>query len=116
MKPKQLSGLVSVAEARFRHEQGKIAALVSEEQAVRGAINAIREAGANQPVQSPGALQLTGADVAWQAWSGQRIARLNIELAQVLSRKEREMAQVRKAFGQMEALRLIAANQKAKAK
>ncbi|MEM5520645.1 hypothetical protein [Sulfitobacter sp. AS59] len=46
-----------------------------------------------------------GADVAWNAWVGRKKAQLNLELAQVLSVKDRHLKQVREAFGKLSVTR-----------
>ena len=40
-----------------------------------------------------------GADVIWLAWVGRTKASLNIQLAQVLARKENSIGRLRHAFG-----------------
>lgn len=107
MKTKDLAQLVTVADARFQHERRKIADLIAEEQRIRHAINTVQASGRMTGQDTHRALQLAGADMAWRVWSGQRLSTLNMELAQVLARKEHEMAQVRRAFGQKEALRML---------
>ncbi len=117
MKPKHLGRLQQVADAVYQHEQRAIKAICAEETALRRALAALDAGGAEfapADIGKTGALALSGAEMAWRKWSGNRRAALNAELARVLARKSQELTRVRQAFGRSEAIRMLHGNRPGK--
>lgn len=106
----KLADLQAVAEAHYLAEYRRVQPLLAETARLRAAQARLRaQAGAARPLLSaPGTMQLTGADLLWQAW----LARSRRELAQDLARALADGAvakqALRRAFGRREALRLLA--------
>lgn len=110
MKLEDLDPLCRLADALYQREARTLAALSAREQKIRAAIAAINTVGEqlqSDDLEQSGIYARSGADTAWLTWAGQRKTTYNTELAQVLAQKAHELENVRQAFGQLEALRLL---------
>lgn len=107
----RLSRLLPVARAKYEAEFASIRALLQAEAHCRGELARldamIREA--REQSQTPGPMQLIGADVLFQKNIDRNRAALNRNLAKILARKETALVKVRKAFGRKHAIELTEA-------
>lgn len=104
-----LADLQAVAEAKYLSEHRRFQPLLAETARLRAAQARLQaQAGAARPLLSaPGAMQLTGADLLWQAWQARSRRDLNVALARVLADSAEARQRLRRALGRSEALRLL---------
>ena len=96
------ASLVAVTEAAYARRQQDLAAVLAEENRLRGELarlDGMRHAAASDAGAMP--LQAIGADVLWQGWIGRAKTAVNLQLARTLARKEPHQAAVRQAYGKM---------------
>ncbi|MEO0667864.1 MAG: hypothetical protein AAFZ99_08100 [Pseudomonadota bacterium] len=96
-----LDTLHTLTELKYQKSMAGLADILERENQLRGEIQQLRDqAYEAQALQaSPHSMQNIGADVIWLRWVSQTTQRLNIELAQVLARKETLLADHRRALG-----------------
>lgn len=109
MKLDDFKKLETVVDARFRAEQHRLATLLAEERAIEASLNTL------SAIEQPSAVEeerlaimhISGAALAWSAWSAKQKLQLNAKLSNLRARKTQETERLRTAFGQREAIRLI---------
>ncbi len=119
MTMKKLEQLLSVTEAHYQFEFAMVKDILAKEGSIRRALAQLDEqkTQAHSDLANGMMMQSMGAEILWQTWAANSRTTLNIELAQVLARKETVMDQVRKAFGRREAVKtMLKAEQKNAAK
>lgn len=111
MKRHEIKSLLTLAEVAFAAEQAKLAHLNRQECALRDQLTNLvadrNEQAREGPSDSPA--KRAGADVRWHRWIDTRRETLNRELAQILARRTRVVADVRRSFGKKEALAALCA-------
>lgn len=98
-----LQSLRYLTELKFQGSQMKMAAICRRETELRcelQRLEALARKTQAQPMEQE-EMRAIGADMIWLRWVGQAQRKLNIELAQVLARKEALNAEHRKAHGKM---------------
>lgn len=104
-----LEKLLMVAQAGYDQQRQAFVKIVQRENALRAEL--ARISGLDQTSRLPEhglkEMQAIGADSLWRAWLGRAKISLNQELARTLARKGQEQAQVRRAFGKVEALQTL---------
>lgn len=110
----ELEKLLSVTEAHYLREFSKVRDILAEEGRVRHGLAQLDEqkARAHADFADGLALRSLGGDVLWQTWAARTRTILNTELAQILTRKEAVMGQVRLAFGRREAVQAMLTEQR----
>ena len=119
MTMKKLEQLLRVTEAHYQREFAMVKDILAKEGSIRRALAQLDEqkTQAHSDLANGMMMQSMGAEILWQTWAAKTRTTLNIELAQVLARKETVMDQVRKAFGRREAVKtMLKAEQKNAAK
>ncbi len=101
-----MSGLPQIqklTEIKYQREQHLFKSIVAEETALRGELARLneQEQAARQGDDETRPMRSIGADVIWLAWVGRAKTQLNLQLAQVLARKEHHLAAVRRAYGRV---------------
>jgi len=104
---KQLLDIEKIFEVQYEKNQKEFFKLTSQETRLRAEIAKLdsRHQESCEIGSARFEMQSIGADVAWNAWVGRKKAQLNLELAQVLSVKDRHLKQVREAFGKLSVTR-----------
>ena len=101
MNINDLATMQKLVEVKYRKEQESFARLITQENRLRASLRQLdlhlQQSWKCEDVEQ----KAIGADVAWQAWVGRKKRELNMQLAQVLSVKERHVSQVRKAYGKV---------------
>jgi hypothetical protein len=104
---KQISPLL---EALQRSEEAKLARITASEVRLRAQLDELRKTrrslAEDRPIESDPARR-AGADVLWQTWIDQRRTDINLELAQLASKKPIAVAALKLAFGRREAVRQL---------
>lgn len=108
MKKKQFRGLADLTQLRFAATEAKLSGILQREKALRAQLAMLHEdrhasAQAERVATEPAFR--AGADIRWHQWIEHRRAVLNQELAQTLAHRERQLKQVREAFGKNEAVK-----------
>ncbi|GAA6188393.1 hypothetical protein [Litorivita sp. NS0012-18] len=98
----QFEDLVQVTDALYQVELAKVQKIAAEEARLRQAL-ADLDAQARDAMEAAQndmmALRALGADLLWRQWVGRARAGLQMQLAQVLVRKNEAMTRLRRAFG-----------------
>ncbi|MHA6264155.1 hypothetical protein ACXYMO_13200 [Arenibacterium sp. CAU 1754] len=118
MKSESLPDLHKVTQARYLREFDKIRAILQEESRLRQDLAKLhqQEKMTRPSPETAHQMQIVGADMLWQGWAARTRRELNIQLAQVMARKLIAMDQIRKAFGQRQALETMMADATAQAR
>jgi len=96
-----LEQLKSLSELKYRQSTQALALILQRESELRTELSRLRQLVLEthaQPAEDAH-VRAIGADIIWLKWVGQAQRKLNIELAQVLARKEGHMAANRRALG-----------------
>jgi alkylhydroperoxidase family enzyme len=104
---KQLLDIEKIFEVQYEKNHKEFRKLTSQETRLRAEIAKLdsRHQASCDIGNAHFEMRSIGADVAWNAWVGRKKAQLNLELAQVLSVKDRHLKQVREAFGKLSVTR-----------
>ena len=96
-----LDTLHILTELKYQISMVGLADILARETKLRSEIQQLRDQAfeAQALPASPHSMQNIGADVIWLRWVSQTTQKLNIELAQVLARKETLLADHRRALG-----------------
>ncbi|OUS19604.1 hypothetical protein A9Q95_15230 [Rhodobacterales bacterium 59_46_T64] len=98
----QFKELVQVTDALYQVELAKVQKIAAEEARLRQALadldSQARDA-MNAAQDDMMAVRALGADLLWRQWVGRARAALQMQLAQVLVRKNEAMVKLRRAFG-----------------
>lgn len=96
-----LDTLHILTELKYQKSMVGLADILARETKLRSEIQQLRDQAfeAQALPASPHSMQNIGADVIWLRWVSQTTQKLNIELAQVLARKETLLADHRRALG-----------------
>ena len=96
-----LDTLHTLTELKYQKSMAGLADILERENQLRSEIQQLRDQAyeAQALPASPHSMQNIGADVIWLRWVSQTTQKLNIELAQVLARKETLLADHRRALG-----------------
>ena len=105
--------LKSLIELKYIKSQSALQEIAREEARLRQEIDKLRAHSADVDAQGIGTMSSLGADILWRAWVERALTQLNIELAQILARKEMYLAEARKAFSRMNISQEIADSQSA---
>lgn len=106
-KLEDLQKMHAILEAKYQVQQQAFQALIAEESALRQKLSRLSQQVADAAAGDGLQMRAIGADMMWKAWVGRTKAALNIELAQVLARKEYHVGQVRAAFGKAQAAKSL---------
>jgi len=104
---KELQQILELCEAGYAMRQAEFARIIAQENRIRqelGRLDAMQEA-SRAPTLEHLPMRAIGADVIWHGWLGQSKTALNIALAKVLAVKETHIAEVRRAFGKLTAVK-----------
>ncbi|WP_164660577.1 hypothetical protein [Tropicibacter sp. Alg240-R139] len=106
MKQKTLQQTVHVTEALYLREHEAIKETLAEEAEIRAQLARLDAlvAQAATKQQQTHSVRMVGADILWRGWESKTRRQLHTHLAQVQTRKLGAMAQLRKAFGQKDAM------------
>lgn len=111
MRLDKIGQMSEVMKALYEKEFQAIRTILTEEAELRGKLNKLseqivenRNAGADSH-----AMQMIGANLLWQGWTGRMQRQLNGELAQVMAKKLVAMDRVRTAFGRQQAVGMMLA-------
>jgi len=103
--------LLRIARLRYLKDHHQVAAVLQEETRLRQALQNL-DRQAREQCETGAAMQLVGADIVWQSWLDRSRRTLNMELAQLLGRKETVLDRVRQSFGRQTAIQSMLARQK----
>ncbi len=96
-----MAALAELADARFRAEQGKLAAIRRRMGEVETQLAELARARSGRPALAPNdPAARAGADLKWQSWIETRLKALNMELARLRAQEAEERARLAKLFGQ----------------
>ncbi|MGV6803339.1 MAG: hypothetical protein ACWA49_03965 [Ruegeria sp.] len=114
----KLSELERITSVAFEREFRKLRPVLQEEARVQ---NRLSDLDAQvKRIESDAAdtegYQISGADVAWRAWESTTRKLLNVEMAQIQSRKLERMDELRAAFGRKTAVETLCRNNETKAR
>lgn len=106
MKQDAFTRLQQVATLKYQRDQRSFAEQAQRETDLRLKIKQLNdhEKSTNLTVPAVDPFARSGAILPWQSWVAKSRNQLNIELAQVLARKESLRGALQKSFGQKEAL------------
>jgi hypothetical protein len=96
-----LTNMQQLVDLKYRQQQESFARLVAQETRLRASLLQLNEQLNQSRNSDDNSQRAIGADVLWQAWVSRKKRELNMQLSQVLSIKERHIAQVRKAYGKV---------------
>jgi hypothetical protein len=96
-----LTKMQQLVDLKYRQQQESFARLVAQETRLRASLLQLNEQLNQSRNSDDNSQRAIGADVLWQAWVSRKKRELNMQLSQVLSIKERHIAQVRKAYGKV---------------
>lgn len=115
MRLDKIGQMSEVMKALYEKEFQAIRSILTEEADLRGKLNKLseqiavnRNAGADSH-----AMQVIGANLLWQGWTGRMQRQLNGELALVMAKKLMAMDRVRTAFGRQQAVEMMLATEQA---
>ena len=96
-----LDQLRTLSELKFQRSQQAVSGLLQRENALRAELVRLRGLAQETQTQPPeqAQMRMIGGDVIWLKWLGRAQQELNMELAQVLAKKEALAAQHRKNHG-----------------
>lgn len=101
-------GLAEIAAMIRDREMGRVEAIVRHMDRIRADIAQIEDAGRAGRTGEIDVARLTGADLAWAAWSQERLTRLQAQLATLRASHEAALSGARRAFGRADVTRRIA--------
>ena len=103
--------LLPVAKAKYEAEFAQVRHLIAAEGRYRAQLARLTELAKDvrEQAQTPGPMQMLGADVLFQKNLDRNRARLNTELAKVMALKAQAMGKVRLAFGRKQAIEIAEA-------
>lgn len=106
MKRNAFSQLQQVATLKYQRDQRNFAEQVRRETDLRQRIKQLNDQEKSTSLTTPAIdpFARSGAILPWQSWVAKSRNQLNIELAQVLARKESLRGALQKSFGQKEAI------------
>lgn len=110
------SKLHQLTELQYIQNQSEFRDILREENKLRNEIAKLRSQAETVDAGGMTEMHSVGADILWRAWVGRMLEQLNIELAQVLARKEMCLAHVRRAFSRMNVTDQLASDQALKRK
>lgn len=96
-----LTKMQQLVDLKYRQQQESFARLVAQETRLRASLLQLNEQLNQSRNSDDNSQRAIGADVLWQAWVSRKKRELNMQLSQVLSIKERHIAQVREAYGKV---------------
>lgn len=108
-----LQDLAALTDAIYQAELQKMAALNTQEAAIRSRIadlETLRRDNQSLPSGQLNSVRQIGADVLWQGWVSRTRESLNIELAQILAQKEHLKFELQRAFGKQMAAKEMLVN------
>lgn len=113
---KQLLDIEKIFEVQYEKKQREFRKLVLQETQLRSDLAELdsRYQESCEIGKSRFEMRSIGADIAWNVWVGRKKTQLNIELAQILSVKDRNLKQVREAFGKLSVTRDLSKNMRLK--
>lgn len=95
----RLVQLVTLCDAAYRRQQQSIQKILNEEARLRHQLAQLDQH-AQRPAQDIDiAHRALGADILWQGWLGRKKRDLNQQLARLMVIKEKQLSQVRAAYG-----------------
>lgn len=110
---KRMRALKMLTAAQFSRVQSQLAGLTAKENRLRDnlaqLVNDKRKTAERSDLSD--VARAAGADIRWHKWVDERRAVINIELAQVLSRKLECQRKLRRAFGKDQALDVLVQKQ-----
>jgi hypothetical protein len=101
-----LEQMAAVTEAQYLREHAKIKPILDHEARLRGQLTRLEEQVREARNEADGDLPMKalGADLLWEGWHLNTRRNLNMQLAQVTSRKLMAMDRLRKTFGRKTAV------------
>ena len=108
-----LAQILTVCEAQYAKSQQDFAQLRAKEDKLRHELSRLAEMGlsAGEAPQDQTQMRAIGADIIWQGWLGRAKSALNVSLAQVLAAKEAHLTEVRKAYGKVQVIQDLMAQE-----
>ena len=102
----ELDTLHRAARLQYDHKQQSFRTLVEKEHQLRAELARLDDLLANSllPIEEHEGMRAVGADILWQGWIERAKSEINMKLARILATKERQMTEVRRAFGRKSAL------------
>ncbi|MGZ9812548.1 hypothetical protein ACXN5S_18960 [Pseudoroseicyclus sp. H15] len=97
----QMAALAELAQARFRAEQGKLAAVRRRQSEIEAQLAELAKARAGRAALAlDDPATRAGADLKWHRWIDTRLTALNIELARLRAEEAAERSRLARIFGQ----------------
>ncbi len=109
-----LEALHQITDARYQQAQAAMQAVLAEERRVRDMLKDLnnQERSGRQIMAQDSDIQKTGGDLAWNSWIGRNRRILNMELANIMVRKERAFRDLQATFGKADVLEKMVQDQK----
>lgn len=109
-KKDQMTELAALTDMVFAAASAETQKLAVRQTQLKSMLQALRadEAAGQQYLAEDVNLRMSQVDVLWQAWLGAQARVLNQELAQVSAQRERQLRNLRIAFGRKEAAARLA--------
>ena len=92
-----LKKAAQLASLHYMKSQQRIRDVLQKEARLRAQIKNIRDQMDASSMEIAG--KMLGADLVWEAWVNRKLMQLNVELAEVLARKEAHMVDIRRKHG-----------------
>ncbi|MEP1767148.1 MAG: hypothetical protein ABJJ53_10995 [Sulfitobacter sp.] len=99
--PSEIAKIQKLVDLKYHQQQESFSRLLAQENRLRGSLFQLDQQLSDSRNTTDTQQQAIGADILWQAWIGRKKRDLNLQLAQVLSVKERHIEQVRSAYGKV---------------
>lgn len=109
-----LTDLHMITQARFQKAQAAMQVVQTEENRLRGLLQELvdKEKSGLLAMAQDATLRMTGGDVAWNSWIGRNRKILNLQLANVLVRKEQAFRELQAHFGKADVLEKMVGEQR----
>ena len=98
-----LSAICDTTDALYRAELTRFQGIAAEERRARDALARLDLPPPDPATPEALAMRTVGADVAWARWVGRQRSVLNMQLANILARKQEQLTRLQSAFGRNEA-------------
>lgn len=104
-----LKDLHIITQARYQKAQSAMQVVQAEESKLRGMLDDLteQEKTGRETMRQDSMMQISGGDLAWNNWIGRNRRILNLQLANVMVRKEMAFRDLQKHFGKADVMQTL---------
>ena len=104
-----LKDLHIITQARYQKAQSAMQVVQAEENKLRGMLDDLteQEKTGRETMRQDSMMQISGGDLAWNNWIGRNRRILNLQLANVMVRKEMAFRDLQKHFGKADVMQTL---------